>query len=236
MAIIDFFDRGWRINPKGAAYIQDDRRYSFDEVGELSCRIANGLLAAGFGHGDQGRRLGRQRRHRLDLHARACGARTWPGFRSARATRPTRTTTSSTPSTAKCCSSRRTSRRSIAALRPQLPKIRLWICIDGELPEVRAPLAGEPGSKDQPATRPERGRRSGRRGRCCRATGGTTGMPKGVMNTHRSAQTFCRPLHDRLPLRAPTSKPVNLAAAPMTHTAGAAVAAVHGARRHGGRR
>ena len=48
MAIIDFFDRGWRINPKGAAYIQDDRRYSFDEVGELSCRIANGLLALGL--------------------------------------------------------------------------------------------------------------------------------------------------------------------------------------------
>ena len=23
MAIIDFFDRGWRINPQGAAYIQD---------------------------------------------------------------------------------------------------------------------------------------------------------------------------------------------------------------------
>jgi len=48
MAIIDFFDRGWRINPQGVAYIQDDRSYSFDEVGELSCRIANGLLAEGF--------------------------------------------------------------------------------------------------------------------------------------------------------------------------------------------
>ena len=49
MAIIDFFDRGWRINPKATAYIQDDRHFSFDEVGELSCRIAHGLLAAGFG-------------------------------------------------------------------------------------------------------------------------------------------------------------------------------------------
>ena len=48
MAIIDFFDRGWRCNPTGAAYIQDDRHYSFNEVGELSCRIANALLAAGF--------------------------------------------------------------------------------------------------------------------------------------------------------------------------------------------
>jgi acyl-coenzyme A synthetase/AMP-(fatty) acid ligase len=48
MAIIDFFDRGWRSNPKGAAYIQDDREYSFSEVGELSCRIANALLAQGL--------------------------------------------------------------------------------------------------------------------------------------------------------------------------------------------
>jgi len=48
MAIIDFFDRGWRINPGGVAYVQDERSFSFDEVGELSCRIANGLLAEGF--------------------------------------------------------------------------------------------------------------------------------------------------------------------------------------------
>ncbi len=54
MAIIDFFDRGWRINPSGVAYIQDDHAHSFDEVGELSCRIANRLLALGLAEGDQG--------------------------------------------------------------------------------------------------------------------------------------------------------------------------------------
>jgi len=54
MAIIDFFDRGWRINPQGVAYLQDDRAFSFDEVGERSCRIANALLAAGFGREAKG--------------------------------------------------------------------------------------------------------------------------------------------------------------------------------------
>ncbi|MFD9615520.1 AMP-binding protein, partial [Streptomyces sp. NPDC059083] len=54
MAIIDFFDRGWRINPEGDAYIQDDRTYTFTEAGELSCRIANALLAEGFTTGTQG--------------------------------------------------------------------------------------------------------------------------------------------------------------------------------------
>ena len=51
------------------------------------------------------------------------------------------------------------------------------------------------------------------------ATGGTTGMPKGVMNTHRSAQTFCAHFMIGCPYGA-DDRPVNLAAAPMTHTAG----------------
>ena len=51
MAIIDFYDRGWRCNPCGAAYIQDGREYSFDEVGELSCRIAHAMLDAGLAEG-----------------------------------------------------------------------------------------------------------------------------------------------------------------------------------------
>ena len=51
MAMIDFFDRGWLINPKGAAYIQDERVYTFDEVGALSCLVANALLATGLPSG-----------------------------------------------------------------------------------------------------------------------------------------------------------------------------------------
>ena len=50
-------------------------------------------------------------------------------------------------------------------------------------------------------------------------TGGTTGMPKGVMNTHRSVQTFFA--HFMMGCTYPADvTPVNLAAAPMTHTAG----------------
>mgnify|MGYP002260401290 CR=1 FL=1 len=48
MAIIDFFDRGWRLNPHGTAYVQDERRFSYQEAGELSCRIAHTLLAGGM--------------------------------------------------------------------------------------------------------------------------------------------------------------------------------------------
>ena len=50
-------------------------------------------------------------------------------------------------------------------------------------------------------------------------TGGTTGMPKGVMNTHRSLQTFVAHFMIACGYR-DGERPVNLAAAPMTHTAG----------------
>ena len=56
MAIIDFFDRGWRSAPDAAAYVQDERAFSFREVGELSCRIAHALQAAGLGCGAKGAR------------------------------------------------------------------------------------------------------------------------------------------------------------------------------------
>jgi acyl-coenzyme A synthetase/AMP-(fatty) acid ligase len=48
MAIIDFFDRGWRLNPKGVAYYMDGQEFTFTEIGELSCRIANALVDEGF--------------------------------------------------------------------------------------------------------------------------------------------------------------------------------------------
>ena len=48
MAVIDFFDRGWRLNPTGAAYTQGERAYTYNEVGALSCRIANRILTLGL--------------------------------------------------------------------------------------------------------------------------------------------------------------------------------------------
>ena len=47
-AVIDFWDRGWRINPNGVAYYMDGKEFTYTEIRELSCRIANALLARGF--------------------------------------------------------------------------------------------------------------------------------------------------------------------------------------------
>ncbi len=106
----------------------------------------------------------------------------------------------------------------IAELKPRLPKITLWICIDGELPDFPGAQSLQGWVAGQPATRPEVAVDLDDVVMLS-ATGGTTGMPKGVMNTHRSAQTFCA--HYMIGCHYDDGeKPVNLAAAPMTHTAG----------------
>lgn len=103
----------------------------------------------------------------------------------------------------------------IAALRERLSKVRRWICIDGSYPGADSL---EPWAAQSPSTRPEV---------ACdmddvvmlSPTGGTTGMPKGVMNTHRSAQTFIAHFINSISYGG-DEFPVNLAAAPMTHSAG----------------
>jgi len=99
----------------------------------------------------------------------------------------------------------------IAELKPRLPKIRLWVCVDGDAPEVPGARSLADWARSQPATRPNVAVDMDDVV-LLSATGGTTGKPKGVMNTHRSAQTFCAHFLMGCPYRA-DEKPVNLAAA-----------------------
>jgi acyl-CoA synthetase (AMP-forming)/AMP-acid ligase II len=217
MAIIDFFDRGWRINPKGAAYIQDDRRYTFDEVGELSCRIANGLLALGLPKETKGAVWSTN-----DVMAWTCTLGLW---RANMCWIPVGARNPSEENQyvldafdCEVLFFQKDFAPVVAELRPRLPKIRLWICIDDELPDFPGARSLARWVKDQPATRPDVPVDMDDVVMLS-ATGGTTGTPKGVMNTHRSAQTFCAHFLIGCPYGS-EDRPVNLAAAPMTHTAG----------------
>jgi acyl-CoA synthetase (AMP-forming)/AMP-acid ligase II len=217
MAIIDFFDRGWRINPRGAAYIQDDRSYSFDEVGELSCRIANGLLALGLPKETKGAVWAAN-----DVTAWACTLGLW---RANMCWIPVGARNSADENhyvldafDCEVLFFQKYFAPVIAELKPRLPRIRLWICIDGELPDFPGARSLASWVQDQPATRPDVPYDMDDVVMLS-STGGTTGKPKGVMNTHRSAQTFCAHFLMGCPYGA-EQRPVNLAAAPMTHTAG----------------
>lgn len=214
MAVIDFFDRGWQINPQGTAYIQDERAYSFVEVRELSCRIANALLTEGLPKGTKAAVWAAN-----DVTAWTCTLGLWRanmcfipvGARNS----PDENQYVLDAFDCEVLFFQKAFVTVIDQLRSRLPKIRLWICLDDDLPNARslsAWIGDQPGSApaidydpdDVVAISP---------------TGGTTGMPKGVMNTHRSIQTFVAQFMCSFPYAA-DQPPVNLAAAPMTHTAG----------------
>ena len=214
MAIIDFLDRGWRINPAGAAYIMGERSYSFSEVRDLSCRISNGLLAAGF------RKEAKAAVWALnDPIAWTCTLGLW---RAGLAWIPVSPRGSADDNhfvldafDCEVVFFQKYFAAIIKELRPRLPKIRLWVCIDGDLPDAPS-LSSWCGA--QPVTAPVVDTQMDDVV-AVMPTGGTTGMPKGVMNTHRSIQTFVA--HYMIALSyGGNERPVNLAAAPMTHTAG----------------
>ena len=217
MAIIDFFDRGWRSNPRGAAYIQDDRHFSFNEVGELSCQIANALLATGLPKETKGAVWALN-----DVTAWTCTLGLW---RANMCWIPVGARNAAEENhylldafDCEVLFFQKYFSAVVAELKPRLPKIKLWVCIDGESAELPDAITLEQWLAGQPTSKPDVAvdlddvvMLSG--------TGGTTGLPKGVMNTHRSAQTFCA--HYLMTCTyGGNERPVNLAAAPMTHTAG----------------
>ncbi|MCS0630524.1 AMP-binding protein [Telluria mixta] len=213
MAIIDFFDRGWRINPHGAAYIQDERHYSYQEVGELSCRIANTLLATGFGREAKGAVWADN-----DVFAWTCALGLW---RAGMAYIPVNGRNVAEENQyvldffdCEVLFFQRQFAEVINGLRPRLPKIRRWVCIDADLPWAPSLAEWSEGQSTTPpqvAVDPDDVV-------VLSPTGGTTGKPKGVMNTHRSLQTYFAQAMMVHPYNG--ARPVNLAAAPMTHTAG----------------
>ena len=214
MAIIDLFDRGWRINPTGVAYVQDDVETTFQEAGELSCRVANALLADGFQSGTNGAIWAGN-----DVTAWICALGLW---RANVAWIPV--DAHKTPEgnrdilddfDCEVVFFQAAFASVIEPLRAQLPKVRSWICIDSDAADA---ISLEDWIADQPSTDPAV-QVSLDDTVTLSSTGGTTGKPKGVMNTHRSLQTFVAHFMLAFPYAA-DEKPVNLAAAPMTHTAG----------------
>ncbi|APY84446.1 long-chain fatty acid--CoA ligase [Streptomyces alfalfae] len=214
MAIIDFFDRGRRRAPGSVAYVCGAESWTFDEAGELSCRISHALARAGCGRGVKAGVLSPN------------DARAWIGvlgiWRAGVTWVPLNPTTppadlrrvidafdcevlffhSSTAS-------------AVAELAPSLPKVRQYVCLD-------AAAAGAPSlaqwTHGLPVT-PPRTRYEMDDVVAISSTGGTTGAPKGVMNTHRSLSTCLA--HLMMAFHYECDDPVvDLAALPLSHASG----------------
>ncbi|MFE3054117.1 AMP-binding protein [Nocardia sp. NPDC059239] len=219
MAITDFFDRGWRAHPEGVAFIAGDRSYTYAEIGELSCRVANALLAQELPPETKGAVLSGN-----DPLAWACvlglwrAGLAWVPVNPANPAEETQRLLSGFDCEVLFCHEQFLPL--VAKLRPELEQLHTVVSLgsDGETAasaDARL-LEGflEGVSSALPDYIPAPDAVAG-----IMPTGGTTGAPKGVMNTHRSLTVSA--VHQMLAAPYPADKQiVNLVAAPMTHTAG----------------
>lgn len=211
MAIIDFFDRGWSIDPDALAFRSPTEDWSFDEAGQMSYRVANQLLADG---------LCRETKVAvLSPNAPLAWICVLGIWRAGGAWVPLN------PSSPSDETAGLLDRFDVEILFYD-HSLREQVRVVGHrLPQVRLIALGDPGDEgfdrwicNARATRPEVAFEMDDVVAVA-PTGGTTGLPKGVMNTHRTFAAMVT--HQMLALPYPADAPmVNLAAAPMTHTAG----------------
>ncbi|MFA7268171.1 MAG: AMP-binding protein [Sterolibacterium sp.] len=214
MAIIDFFDRGCIINPDGNYLIFGEQRTTYREAQRFTYRVANGLLA-----------LGCRKETKAAVWAAnepigwLCTLSIWRAGMAWVPINPRNTAEENAnvidAFDCEVLFFQSAIAPQVGAMRSRLPKVRHFICIDGEADES---LALTPWAASQAETPCEV--LSAMEDVCAvMATSGTTGKPKGVMNTHRTMQTVVANWLSTLAYPA-DRPPVNLAAAPLTHTAG----------------
>jgi acyl-CoA synthetase (AMP-forming)/AMP-acid ligase II len=214
VALIDFFDRGCLLNRDGVAFAMAGREWSFAESHALTCRIANGLLMRGIGKGQHGAVLAGN-----DPAAWLCVLGFW---RAGLAWAPLNPRSSAAESVSlidgfdvDTLFFQQAFSPIVAELRKSCPSLKHLVCIDGEAEDAMSlddliavsaptPPAFVSASDDVIALMP---------------TGGTTGLPKGVMQTNRNLSLSILNGVINSPY-APGEPIVNLAAAPMTHSAG----------------
>jgi acyl-CoA synthetase (AMP-forming)/AMP-acid ligase II len=223
MAITDVFDRGWRAGPDRAAFIAGKQAFTYREIGELSCRIANTLLASGQSAGLNGAVLSPN-----DPTAWACvlgmwrAGMAWVPLNPANPPEESQRMLEGFDCELLFCHS-----ALLPSIQDVLPKVdqikQVIIFGPGSGRESEADLqAGlvrlehfiANASSEIPVFIPDIEAVA-----AILPTGGTTGAPKGAMNTHRSL-TVSAQHHMFAASYSSDERPVFLLAAPMTHAAG----------------
>jgi len=214
MTLVQYLDRGALLNPQGMAFLGPDHDFTYAEVQMRTYRIARRLQELGFGKGNAGAVL--------SLNAALPFVCTFGLSRAGMSWVPANPRNTLEENRylldtfdCKVLFFHSDFAAEIEALRPQLPKLTVYVCIDkplGNVPALDDFLAGVSAEPLESLWEPEAIV-------CIMPTGGTTGAPKGVQLTQRNIATFVATYMTCLNYRA-NEQVVNLAAAPLTHAAG----------------
>lgn len=213
LRLIDYFDRGVSLNPKRDCFIQGGRRVTFGETQRLTHTIGNALIAEGISKGRQAAVYSPN-----DAMAficvlgilRACAA--WVPINARGAIAENVHVLGD--SGCELLFYHSAFEEHAAEIRDRVPGIRKFVCVDRE-------GANAPSLDDWIADREDRAPYIAcdpQDYAAIRYTGGTTGVPKGVPLTHLNFAFMLANASAAMPYEEP---PVYLAAAPMTHVAGA---------------
>lgn len=214
MALIDFFDRGRSLDGKATAYVMDDQRWSFDEAHAFTCQLAHALRSLGLA--DETKAAVLSANHPVSW---MCVLGIW---RAGMAWVPANPRSSVADLQQQAQSFDVEVLFFQQAFLPVVEQLRLHcqllqhlVCIDGDAPGCISLVEW---IADQPKTPPEYVCGQDKLAAVL-PTGGTTGASKGVMLTHRNLSVATAYWIITTPYE-PQQTIVNLAAAPMTHTAG----------------
>jgi acyl-CoA synthetase (AMP-forming)/AMP-acid ligase II len=211
--ITEFFDRGFRQNPDGPAYIMGERQWTYREAYALSCRVAQGLSAVL----EPGAKVAVLSPNHPEAWICVLGSwragMVWVPLNPAMP--PDETAELAAAFDCEAIFYHSSLAGVVESLRAKSPDLRLAVCLDRETaddPALHRWCAAYPAEPPEVPTAIDDIV-------AISPTGGTTGTPKGVMSSHRNFHTSTA--HLLMLLNYEAHQPiVNLAAAPMTHTSG----------------
>ena len=211
MRLIDYLDKGAELGADRPCLTMGDADLSYGEVQRISHQVGRALAQAGVAPGDKVAVLSSN-----DATAFACvfgisrAAGVWCPINPRNEASENRYVLDAFDCV--CVLYHSNYAPMVAQMRGQLPKVRIWVCLDAR--QADAPSLGQwlNGVSDTPlqvAPIDDVAMIAG--------TGGTTGQPKGVMLTGRNLETMSALTLMGYPFDGP---PVYLALAPLTHAAG----------------
>lgn len=214
MALTDFFDRGCALNHEGIAFVMEDQRWTFSEAQGITCQVAHALLGLKLPKETKAAVLSAN--HPLSW---MCVLGLW---RAGFAWVPMNPRASAQEQQellhafdVEVLFFQQAFWPAVEQLKARCPQLRQLVCIDGTVPGCASlsdwtanQLSSLPAYQCEPEDLA-----------AIMPTGGTTGIPKGVMLTHRNLGVSVVTSIISTPY-ASQERMVNLAAAPMTHSAG----------------